>query len=291
MAMRITGRLLVPMPLKKTATVATSAPSAPIKLPLRAFFGDDLLANTTDLESRVQDLDYTVDQIANGSRGLLEEVATGKVTGEEEYWSRTDLWDFQANVDGARVGDEGLKPLLEVKDPELSQQIETAFTNLQAEQAYFVVKVDATHIKLAASHVAAVAIDPVLINIAVSGSVTGVQVSRFGVASSDPTTTVTLAISGIDATTNQIAFSTSHVHRKGTALHVLKFQNAVLTKAKQILDLSTHSMFMAVRGTSALVQAQKYRTSMQQCQVCTLAGQVGAHLRCGHLLDGAGFAH
>ena len=46
---------------------------------------------------------YTVDQIANGSRGLLEEVATGKVTGEEEYWSRTDLWDFQANVDGARV--------------------------------------------------------------------------------------------------------------------------------------------------------------------------------------------
>ena len=42
-------------------------------------------------------------QIANGSRGLLEEVATGKVTGEEEYWSRTDLWDFQANVDGAQV--------------------------------------------------------------------------------------------------------------------------------------------------------------------------------------------
>ena len=51
---------------------------------------------------------YTVDQIANGSRGLLEEVATGKVTGEEEYWSRTDLWDFQANVDGARVGFEGV---------------------------------------------------------------------------------------------------------------------------------------------------------------------------------------
>ena len=52
----------------------------------------------------MQELTYTVDQIANGSRGLLEEVATGKVTGEEEYWSRTDLWDFQANVDGARVG-------------------------------------------------------------------------------------------------------------------------------------------------------------------------------------------
>ena len=65
----------------------------------------------------------------NGSKGLLDEVATGKITGEEDIWSHTDLWDFQANVDGARVGYEGLKPLLEVKDPELSKQIETAFTD------------------------------------------------------------------------------------------------------------------------------------------------------------------
>ena len=69
----------------------------------RATYADDLLANTEKLDSRVQELTYTVDAIANGSRGLLEEVATGKVTGEEEYWSRTDLWDFQANVDGAKV--------------------------------------------------------------------------------------------------------------------------------------------------------------------------------------------
>ena len=49
------------------------------------------MANTDELAARVPDLTYTVDQIANGSRGLLDEVATGKVTGEEEYWSRTDL--------------------------------------------------------------------------------------------------------------------------------------------------------------------------------------------------------
>jgi iron uptake system component EfeO len=97
----------------------------------RAFYADDLLANTTDLESRVQDLDYTVDQIANGSRGLLEEVATGKVTGEEEYWSRTDLWDFQANVDGARVGFEGVKPIVDQKDPDLAAELEARFTELQ----------------------------------------------------------------------------------------------------------------------------------------------------------------
>ena len=39
--------------------------------------------------------------------GCSRRSRSGKVTGEEEYWSRTDLWDFQANVDGARVGVRG----------------------------------------------------------------------------------------------------------------------------------------------------------------------------------------
>ncbi len=98
----------------------------------RAFYADDLLKNTQTLDSRIQDLTFTVDQIANGSRGLLEEVALGKVTGEEEYWSHTDLWDFQANVDGARVGYEGVKPILEEKDPALATELDTRFDDLQA---------------------------------------------------------------------------------------------------------------------------------------------------------------
>ncbi|MEP9364338.1 iron uptake system protein EfeO [Nocardioides sp. CN2-186] len=97
----------------------------------RAFYADDLMKNITTLDDRVQTLDYTVDQIANGSRGLLEEVAAGKVTGEEEYWSHTDLWDFQANVDGARVGFEGLKPIVEQKDPELAKTLTARFAALQ----------------------------------------------------------------------------------------------------------------------------------------------------------------
>jgi iron uptake system component EfeO len=98
----------------------------------RATYAGDLLANTQTLHKRVATLTYTVDQIANGSRGLLEEVALGKVTGEEEYWSHTDLWDFQANVDGARVGYEGVKPILEVKDPELATELDARFEALQA---------------------------------------------------------------------------------------------------------------------------------------------------------------
>ena len=97
----------------------------------RATYAQDLLANTETLDARIQELEFTVDQIANGSRGLLEEVATGKVTGEEEFWSRTDLWDFQANVDGARVGYDGVRPLVEQKDPELAEQLDARFAELQ----------------------------------------------------------------------------------------------------------------------------------------------------------------
>jgi len=97
----------------------------------RATYADDLLANTGTLDQRIQKLKYPIDAIANGSRGLLEEVATGKVTGEEEYWSRTDLWDFQANVDGARVAFEGVQAILEQKDPELAEELQTRFEELQ----------------------------------------------------------------------------------------------------------------------------------------------------------------
>jgi iron uptake system component EfeO len=97
----------------------------------RSAYADDLLANTQTLGARIAKLEFTVDRITNGSRGLLEEVATGKVTGEEEYWSRTDLWDFQANVDGARVGVEGVEPILAQKDPELARTLETRFDELQ----------------------------------------------------------------------------------------------------------------------------------------------------------------
>ena len=99
----------------------------------RSEAADNLLANTETLYKRTRDMTFTADQIANGAKGLLDEVATGKVTGEEEYWSRTDLWDFQANVDGARVAFDGLKPLLQAREETaLMDQIQTRFTALQA---------------------------------------------------------------------------------------------------------------------------------------------------------------
>ncbi len=77
------------------------------------------------------ELSFTPDKLANGAKELLDEVATGKVTGEEEFWSHTDLWDFQANVDGARIAYEDLKPLLGDSDAELDAALDAKFAALQ----------------------------------------------------------------------------------------------------------------------------------------------------------------
>ena len=97
----------------------------------RTTIADQLVADTKELNSRVADMTFNASDIANGAKGLLDEVATGKVTGEEEYWSRTDLWDFQANVDGAKVAWEGLRPLLKKRNPALDATIATEFGDLQ----------------------------------------------------------------------------------------------------------------------------------------------------------------
>ncbi|HYP43593.1 MAG TPA: iron uptake system protein EfeO [Propionibacteriaceae bacterium] len=103
----------------------------PLTAAERKKYADDLLVNTKLLHSRTRNLTLSIDKIANGATALLDEVATGKVTGEEEYWSRTDLWDFQANVDGARVAFDGVRPVLKKKDAALDQQIDERFKSLQ----------------------------------------------------------------------------------------------------------------------------------------------------------------
>ncbi|MFN8019238.1 MAG: iron uptake system protein EfeO [Acidimicrobiales bacterium] len=91
-----------------------------------------LVADTQTLVDRTQDLRYTPSQLGNGAKELLDEVATGKITGEEEIWSHTDLWDFQANVDGARVAYELLRPVVRLRDPQLAKVLDREFTDVQA---------------------------------------------------------------------------------------------------------------------------------------------------------------
>ena len=97
----------------------------------RDALADQLVEDTNTLYANVQDLEFTLDQQANGAIGLLDEVATGKVTGEEEFWSHTDLWDFQANIDGAKVLYAGIRDILVEKDADLADQLDAEFASLQ----------------------------------------------------------------------------------------------------------------------------------------------------------------
>ncbi|MFZ1410642.1 MAG: iron uptake system protein EfeO [Micropruina sp.] len=118
--------------LEKDLWPARAGEYTPLTAAQRATIADQLVADTQELYNRTRELTYTASDIANGAKSLLDEVATGKVTGEEEYFSRTDLWDFQANVDGARVAWEGLRPLLQTKDAALGGRIAREFENVQA---------------------------------------------------------------------------------------------------------------------------------------------------------------
>jgi len=112
---------------------------APLTTEERNRFADLLEEDTAALNDAVHESDYTVsiDAISNGAIGLLDEVASGKITGEEEIWSHTDLWDFQANLEGARVAYEGVRDIVEPKDPELVEQIDAEFTSLEDELAAY----------------------------------------------------------------------------------------------------------------------------------------------------------
>jgi iron uptake system component EfeO len=105
----------------------------PMAAPERAALSKQLVADTEDLYQRTRTVSLTADKLGNGAKELLDEVATGKVTGEEEIWSHTDLWDFQANVDGARIAFENLRPVLDQKNAALATELDTKFTALQAE--------------------------------------------------------------------------------------------------------------------------------------------------------------
>ena len=100
-----------------------------------AAVADKLLVDTSTLVGLIPTVELSTANLGNGAAALLEEVAEGKVTGEEERYSRTDLWDFQANVEGAFEAYSALEPVLSQKDADLSSTLATRFEALFAELA------------------------------------------------------------------------------------------------------------------------------------------------------------
>ncbi|ATP39894.1 EfeM/EfeO family lipoprotein [Solibacillus sp. R5-41] len=88
---------------------------------------DQLLADAKELHALVQTVEVTPDLMITGAVDLLNEVSTSKITGEEEIYSHTDLYDFKANIEGAEKIFEILRSKLEAKDKELVATLDENF--------------------------------------------------------------------------------------------------------------------------------------------------------------------
>ncbi|MDD7930925.1 iron uptake system protein EfeO [Actinomycetospora straminea] len=91
---------------------------------------DRLMADIRELQARTAGIELTPLQLANGAKELLDEVATGKITGEEDRYSHTDLWDFRANVDGSQAAVAALRPVLDQRDPALGPVLDQRFRDV-----------------------------------------------------------------------------------------------------------------------------------------------------------------
>jgi iron uptake system component EfeO len=85
------------------------------------------MTDVKDLQTRALSLQLTPAELANGAKELLDEVATSKITGEEDRYSHTDLWDFEANVEGSQAAVAALRPMIDEKDPTLGPVLDERF--------------------------------------------------------------------------------------------------------------------------------------------------------------------
>lgn len=104
----------------------------------RAEWANLLNSDIGELNEYVHSEDFIADlsdggigDISNGAIALLDEVATGKITGEEDWWSGTDLWDFQANVEGSKNAYLIVRDYAESIDADLVAEIDEGYASIE----------------------------------------------------------------------------------------------------------------------------------------------------------------
>jgi iron uptake system component EfeO len=93
---------------------------------------DKLLADVRKVVDLANSEKLSPLQLANGAKELLDEVASGKITGEEDIFSHTDLWDFRANLEGSKAAVSALRPVLDDRDPALAKTLDEKFAAAEA---------------------------------------------------------------------------------------------------------------------------------------------------------------
>jgi len=92
-----------------------------------------LMQDVSNLREDVEDLELAPEDLVTGSVELLNEVSAGKITGEEDRYSHTDLYDINANVEGSEAAFEELKPEVAGEDLSLANEVEEGFDGVHEE--------------------------------------------------------------------------------------------------------------------------------------------------------------
>lgn len=93
-------------------------------------YADQLLNNVIELNDRINKLTFPPEVVVGGAAVLMEEVAATKISGEEDRYSRTDLWDFEANFNGSYKIFELFRPLVEERDPAFVKSVDGNFQDV-----------------------------------------------------------------------------------------------------------------------------------------------------------------
>ncbi len=93
-------------------------------------FADQLDKDIATLKEQFATVEVKPVDVSTGAAELIEEVSEGKITGEEDRYSKTDLWDFDANLQGSQAAVSKLSPALVEADPALLGKIEAGLNSV-----------------------------------------------------------------------------------------------------------------------------------------------------------------
>jgi iron uptake system component EfeO len=96
-------------------------------------YARQLMEDVSNLREEVEGLELAPEDLVTGSVELLNEVSAGKITGEEDRYSHTDLYDINANVEGSEAAFEELKPEVAGEDLSLANEVEEGFDGVHEE--------------------------------------------------------------------------------------------------------------------------------------------------------------
>lgn len=112
-------------PLEKAIWADTKLDATTDKL------ADKLIADVMTLRDEIKTMTIEPGSAITGAAELIEEIQSGKITGEEERYGHTDFNDFKANLVSARFVYEAYAPFIKERDAALDTEVRAAFTDVE----------------------------------------------------------------------------------------------------------------------------------------------------------------